>query len=77
MHALEIGELATIQHFKIKQHLTLWHQNQMPSVMCSRPEMKWRQHNKGHDRPSAVRIIRRFEHNCMTGTPGVRSQRVS
>jgi hypothetical protein len=77
MHALEMGESEIIQHFKINQHLTLWHKNQMPSVMCSRPELKWGQHNKGHDTPSAICIICHFKHNCTIGIPGVRYQTVS
>jgi len=51
-----MGELATIQHFRIK-HQTLWHQNQMPSMICSRAEFTEGQHNKGHNRPSAICVV--------------------
>jgi len=54
--------------------LTLWCQNYMLSVMCSRPEFKWWLHNKrpfGYTHHSVP-----YTSHCVTGIYGIRCQRV-
>jgi len=38
----------------------------MASVMCSKSELKWGLHNKGHHRPSVIPVPWRFEHDWYT-----------
>lgn len=43
----------------------LWCLNELPTVICSTPELKWGPHNKGDDRPLTVPDIMHQKANLL------------